>query len=119
VLDSPPIAVTEAKIAAVVERLAAFARPSRILIFGSAARGRLGPDSDLDLLVIMPTEVPNWRAASSRLRREARGIVMAMDILVISEAEAAAAPQFPDTVVATALREGRLAYTRATAGTAP
>lgn len=28
--------------------------PERIILFGSAARGEAGPDSDVDLLVVMP-----------------------------------------------------------------
>ena len=30
--------------------------PERIILFGSAARGDAGPDSDVDLLVVMPVE---------------------------------------------------------------
>ena len=28
--------------------------PLKIILFGSAARGQAGPDSDIDLLVVMP-----------------------------------------------------------------
>ena len=31
--------------------------PERIILFGSAARGEAGPDSDVDLLVVMPVEI--------------------------------------------------------------
>ena len=36
----------------VVQRIVAVADPEKIILFGSAARGELGPDSDLDLLVV-------------------------------------------------------------------
>ena len=35
-----------------VRRIVEIARPDRIIVFGSAARGDMGPDSDIDLLVI-------------------------------------------------------------------
>ena len=37
----------------IVQRVVRVVQPRHILLFGSAARGRLGPDSDLDLLVIV------------------------------------------------------------------
>jgi nucleotidyltransferase-like protein len=34
--------------------------PDKIILFGSRARGDAGPDSDVDLLVIMNTESPDF-----------------------------------------------------------
>ena len=49
-------AVNEASRSAVldeiVRRVIEVAEPDRIILFGSAARGQMGPDSDIDLLVI-------------------------------------------------------------------
>jgi len=36
----------------IVKRIVAAAQPEKIVLFGSAARGTMGPDSDYDLLVI-------------------------------------------------------------------
>ena len=36
----------------IVARVVAVAQPDRIILFGSAARGEMGPSSDVDLLVI-------------------------------------------------------------------
>ena len=36
----------------VVRRVVSVAEPERIILFGSAARGEVRPDSDLDLLVV-------------------------------------------------------------------
>src|SRR5690348_13206417 len=103
-------AVTPEKIAAVTARVAALARPSRIIVFGSAARGELHRDSDLDLLVIMPGEVTDWRAESVRLRQHVHDVLMAMDVLVISESEAARALNNRYGVLGPALREGKVVY---------
>jgi predicted nucleotidyltransferase len=45
---------TPAAIALAIERIAQTAQPSRIIAFGSRARGKHRPDSDLDLLVLLP-----------------------------------------------------------------
>ena len=36
----------------IVRRVVEVARPERIVLFGSAARGEMGPHSDVDLLVV-------------------------------------------------------------------
>src|SRR5438128_3312594 len=46
-------------------------KPQRVILFGSKARGEAGPDSDIDLLVVVDDDTPaeklTWRA-----RHEAR-----------------------------------------------
>jgi len=39
-------------LADIVRRVVEAAQPDKIILFGSAARGEMGPDSDIDLLVI-------------------------------------------------------------------
>ncbi len=39
-------------LAKVVRRVVEAAQPDKIILFGSAARGQMGPHGDLDLLVI-------------------------------------------------------------------
>ncbi len=46
--------VSEATIEVLVRHIVEAVRPRRIVLFGSAARGQMGPESDLDLLVVMP-----------------------------------------------------------------
>src|SRR5215212_5669541 len=46
--------VTQEKIDEAVRRLVEVARPSRIILFGSAARGELDERSDIDLMVVLP-----------------------------------------------------------------
>ncbi len=45
--------------------------PERIVLFGSYARGDFVPDSDVDMLVVLPFEGKNWRVASE-IRKRAR-----------------------------------------------
>ncbi|MGH9417830.1 MAG: nucleotidyltransferase domain-containing protein [Terriglobales bacterium] len=102
--------VTPEKIAAVVERLAAFARPSRIVIFGSAARDELRSTSDLDVLVIMHDEVKDWRAESVRMRQQVLDIDVPLDLFVVDEAEAAWKVHHPVSMVGEWLRTGKVVY---------
>ena len=50
----------------VVQRIVAVADPEKIILFGPAARGELGPDSDLDLLVVK-SGVHRRKLAQSKL----------------------------------------------------
>jgi len=51
----------------VLGRILQMVKPQRIVLFGSAARGELKTDSDLDILVIVRGPVHRKRAANARL----------------------------------------------------
>ncbi len=92
-----------------VRRLVEAVHPSRIILFGSAARGEMHEDSDLDLLVVVPDGLPQrrtWDAAYRSLRR----LGYPKDLLVIGETELARHAEQPDLVYAQALREGLEIY---------
>ena len=38
----------------IVKRVTHAVQPARVILFGSAARGDMGPNADLDILVVMP-----------------------------------------------------------------
>ena|SRR6185295_19966349 len=63
----------------VVDRILAVTRPEKIILFGSAATGQMGPDSDLDLLVI-EEGFGNAREESVRLRAALAGVDIPIDI---------------------------------------
>ena len=48
----------EQAIAEITRRLVDYYHPERIYLFGSAARGDGGPDSDLDFCVVLPDDAP-------------------------------------------------------------
>ena len=51
-------------LAEVVRRLLEAYRPELIYLFGSVARGEAGPDSDYDLLLVVPDDAPPERRRS-------------------------------------------------------
>jgi uncharacterized protein len=99
--------VDEATIAEAGRRIGAAApEGSRVILFGSHARGEAGPQSDLDILVIEP-EVENRIDESARFYRTLRDLRVPFDVLVIDEAMARRRAKVKGTVVERALREGR------------
>ena len=64
-----------------IQDLVEAVHPLRIILFGSAARGQIGPDSDIDVLVVMPQGVHRRRTAQL-LYRQISGLGVPFDILV-------------------------------------
>lgn len=98
----------EALIEEAGRRLSEAAPGARVILFGSRARGEAGPDSDLDLLVIEPGEVAKRRAETARLKRELRGLEVALDVIVVSAKQAEEWGHFDGTMLNEALNEGRV-----------
>ena len=87
-------------------------RPGRVLLFGSRARGDGRPDSDIDLLVVMPqaTLTPQERQQALRsLRAALRPLPLSVgvDLVVVGEEDAQRLAGSRWHVVARALREGK------------
>ncbi len=95
---------------AVLERLIAVARPRKIILFGSYVRGQVGPDTDLDVLVVTENCVSNPRTESVRLRDAVSDVDMSMDILVVPEAQFDALRDTPGLIYREACEQGRLVY---------
>src|SRR5262245_52218138 len=96
-----------------VRRVVDAVHPLRIILFGSAARGEMGPNSDLDTLVVVEGE-SDCRALAKVLARRLRGLGYATDVLVVSQADVERYADNPYLVLHTALTEGKELY-RATA----
>ena len=64
-----------------VRRIVEMARPLRIILFGSAARGQAGAESDVDLLVVMPEGTPRRKTAQD-LYCQLTGVGVPFDLIV-------------------------------------
>ena len=80
---------------------------SRVILFGSHARGDAGEKSDLDILIVEP-EVHGRLAEAARLDRALRGLGVPVDLLVTSEAMFEAWKDTPNSVLHEAAREGKV-----------
>ncbi|MCD4738491.1 MAG: nucleotidyltransferase domain-containing protein [Anaerolineae bacterium] len=93
----------------IVQRILAAGSPQKIVLFGSRARGEARPDSDYDLLLIEPSDLPRYKRAV-RYRRVLRGVCRAKDIVVWTPEEAAEWRDVPNSFITTAIHEGVLLY---------
>jgi predicted nucleotidyltransferase len=95
----------------IVRRIRAVGDPERIVLFGSRARGEARVESDLDLLIVEPSDRPRYRRAPRYLRALV-GVFPAKDVVVWTPEEIAAWAAVPNAFITTALREGRVLYER-------
>jgi uncharacterized protein len=96
-------------LADVVRRVVEAAEPDRIVLFGSAARGEMGPDSDLDLLVVKGGKFNRWRLMTT-IYRHLRGTDAAVDVVVVTPEEIERNGDSPYLVIRVALTEGKVVY---------
>ena len=67
----------------IVRRILAVSTPERIILFGSAAAGRMTRDSDIDVLVVEAAP-GDARTESLRVRRSLRGMGYPFDVIVMA-----------------------------------
>lgn len=94
-------------LAEVVRRLVEAYRPERIYLFGSVARGDAGPDSDYDLLVVVPDDAPPERRRSRLAYEVLRGTGTAADVLVCTRSYFERRRMLKASLPATVIGEGR------------
>ena len=94
-------------LAEVVRRLLEAYLPERIYLFGSVARGEAGPDSDYDLLLVVPDDAPPERRRSRLAYEVLRGTGAAADVLVCTRSYFEQRRLLRASLPGTVLREGR------------
>jgi predicted nucleotidyltransferase len=98
------------KLTEIVKRLAEAYHPERIYLFGSTARGDQGPDSDFDLMVVVPDDAPSSLRRSRLAYERLWGTGTAADVLVWTHTSFESRKAVTASLPATILREGRLVY---------
>lgn len=93
----------------VVKRITTAVTTNRIILFGSAARGEMGPHSDLDLLVVVP-DGNNTLHVAQALQGRMRRLGYATDILVAQQSDLEQYGNNPYLIYHTALTEGKELY---------
>ena len=92
----------------IVRRVVEVDQPKKIILYGSAARDEMGPNSDVDLLVIKDED--DARDLSARIHRELRGVRVAVDAIVVAPKHVERYKNSYALVVKPALREGTVVY---------
>jgi|SRR2546430_8554188 len=93
----------------VVRRIVAVARPEKIILFGSAARGEMGPNSDLDLLVIKGGRFHRGRLTEA-VYSSLHGAGAAVDVVFATPQEIDLYRDADALIIAPALRDGKVVY---------
>jgi uncharacterized protein len=93
----------------VTRRIVPSVKPQRVLLFGSAALGRMKKSSDFDVLVVMREPV-HRRQTAQKIYRNLHGTGIAVDIVVATEEDLEKYGQRAGTILKSALQEGRILY---------
>jgi predicted nucleotidyltransferase len=100
---------TESDLDWIVRRVQAFFDASAIYLFGSQGRGDARPGSDIDLLIVGPSRLPQHRRG-----REVAAALAAFpakfDLLFYTEAELAEAARDPLSFIGGILADSRVLY---------
>jgi len=93
----------------IIRRIVQVAAPEQIIMFGSAARGDMGPNSDVDLLVVKRGQV-HRRHLAEAIYRNMIGAGQAVDVIVVTPEDIERYRNSHALIIAPALREGKLIY---------
>lgn len=92
----------------IIRRIVDVAQPEGIILFGSAAVGRMNPNSDVDLLIIK--RGADALHLMARIYRELHGVGAAVDALVVDPGDVERFKDSHALVIKPALKEGRVVY---------
>jgi predicted nucleotidyltransferase len=96
-------------LADVIRRVVEAAQPDKIILFGSAARGEMGPNSDLDLLVIKGGKY-HHRRITTEIYSHLAGVGAPVDVIVATPEEVERYRDSHCMVICPAMKEGKLVY---------
>lgn len=100
-----------ADIRKMVHRIVRLFQPERVILLGSRARGETGPDSDVDLLVVMRVE-GSKREKQLAIRKALHNFQIPKDIIVTTPKEFEWRKEIPGTIERPAAMEGKVLYAR-------
>lgn len=92
-----------------VRQIVEAVHPLKIIVFGSAARGEMGPDSDVDLLVVMPEGTHRGRTARFLYRTVSRH-GLSLDFVVVTPEDMAKYQNTPGFIIHEVVVEGKTVY---------
>jgi len=103
------IRIDDVLIEEIVRRVLSVANPDKIILFGSAAKGEMTRDSDIDLLVV-ESEIEDRDAEYVRIRRALGNMGFPFDIVFITTEWFEASKNVIGGIAYSANKHGRVVY---------
>jgi predicted nucleotidyltransferase len=103
------VAPTQEQLDLILHRVIDAVHPLRVVLFGSAARGEMTPDSDVDLLVVMPNGT-HRRHTMEYLHTQFSGLPFPVEVVVATTHDLERYGRSNGLVYRWALEEGRELY---------
>jgi predicted nucleotidyltransferase len=105
------LAPTQEKVNEAVQAAVEVANPSRVILFGSWARGEARWDSDLDMAVLIPdSDEPRLTEIRRTLRRKLDTVPMTIDLVIATEEFANRFRGEVNSIYSRILLDGQVAY---------
>lgn len=92
-----------------IRQIVEVVHPLRIVVFGSAARGDMSCDSDIDVLVVVP-DGSHRRKTAQRLYKEVGNVGVPFDVVVATPMDLEKHKDNVGLVYKSVLREGKEVY---------
>jgi predicted nucleotidyltransferase len=96
-------------IESLVQKIVDAVHPLKIILFGSYSRDNVNPESDIDVLVVMPEGV-HCRRTAQLLYRQIRGLGVPFDVLVSTPSTLEKHKDNIGLIYRTVLKEGKEIY---------
>jgi len=93
----------------ITKRIKKTVNPQKIILFGSFAYGEQNKNSDLDILVIMNSDLPRYKR-SVPIYKSLAGIFIPKDIIVYTPDEVDEWSDVPQAFITTAISKGKILY---------
>ena len=110
--ESARIMTTPLVPAELLDPVVAYFRPRRVILFGSRARGDSGPDSDIDLLVVVDDDTPPEKVTLQAGYEARRSYNEPADVIPVREATFRRKSLIAGTLARAATLEGIVVYER-------
>ena len=102
-------ALTSEKLQEIIRRVVEVANPERIILFGSAARGDMDSNSDVDLLVVKNGEYEYGRLVGD-IYMNLHGVGQAVDVVLVTPEQVEKYRDVHCLIIKPALQEGKEVY---------
>ena len=108
-LETFPGKISDTVMEEIIRRVVEVAHPDRIILFGSMLHGPVGPDSDVDLLVVK-AGVPSRNELAQAIYVNLIGVLFPVDVLVATPEDLELHRNVEWSVLCRAVKEGREIY---------